>query len=700
MPPEPAMEQLNEKAQEILSGLNEQQREAVVADVNRACLVLAGPGSGKTRVLTHRIAYLIKAKGVSPSSVLAVTFTNKAASEMRERVESILHEHHMEQDYGFNSKLTIGTFHWVCTRFLRSYGEHMGLSTDFDICDSQDARNIISRILSASASSESETGKTVDAAQISMSVSLISKLKNDKEDELRKRMPRFMNRILNLRKAYDDKLRSMNMLDFDDLLVQTRRMLNECPNIRQLLQNRYQYVLVDEWQDTNNVQFDIVSLLTQMRKNLFVVGDVDQSIYKFRGADSGNIFRYSQMFNNTKQIMLVQNYRSTGNIISAAKAVIDQDKNRPKKDMVTTNKVGEKVNIISCSDGRLEAQSVVSSIVKLKKANKILSFSDCAIMYRTNSQSRLLEEVCVQSDIPYLLQSGTRFFERKEVKDIIAYLKIVHNPSDDNAVLRVINVPTRGIGKRTVDRIESYAQLSGKPMYQTIVDMIDDESMAAEAGIRPSELQKVSSFNRLVEHMADEISQVQSATNQQDRHVGNVLTSIIRATDYEEYLRSSGENEKDNKAQDRLDNIEELVRSGTKHEEVKMFLERVTLMTEAGNKNDERQDRGDGAIWLTTLHGSKGLEFDAVFISGAEDGIIPLMRDGSVEDIEEERRLLYVGMTRAKKYLTISWRSQRYSKESKVTKKLNMSRFLSKVSGLETKDIQRNFKKFVKKRPQ
>lgn len=682
----------------ILSGLNEKQRDAVIADTSRACLVLAGPGSGKTRVLTHRIAYLVKACRAPPSSILAVTFTNKAAAEMKDRVETLLNEHSEHEDDVTKSHLTIGTFHWVCARFLRMHGDHIGISNDFDICDTQDARSLISRILNASRGD----GETVDSGQVSMSSALISKLKNGKEEELRQRMPRFIDKLIRLRDEYTKQLRSMNMLDFDDLLVETHRMLRECPDICSLLQNRFQHVLVDEWQDTNNVQFDIVSLLTAQRRNLFVVGDVDQSIYKFRGADSGNMQRYTKIFKDAKQIMLIQNYRSTRSIISAAQEVIEQDRNRPKKDMITDNQTGEKVTVVSVPDGRMEAQLIVSSILSMKRNNDISSFSDCAIMYRTNAQSRLLEEACVQSRIPYLLQSGTRFFERKEIKDVLAYLKVLHNPSDDNAILRIINIPPRGIGKVTVDRIALFAQTVGKSVYQTIIDMMTDPSIASEASIRPSDLKRVLSFHELIRQLATETNRIQSvpSTEINNSNVGIILSTIISMIEYEDYLQIAKAGDKENKIRDRVDNVDELVRGASKFNDVSSFLERVTLMTDAGVKKDgeEEKDTGDGAIWLTTLHGSKGLEFPAVFIAGAEDGIIPFLRDGTVESVEEERRLLYVGMTRAKRFLTITWRSHRISRrgEDTVTKKLRMSRFLTKVSGLKTREIQRGLKKIMK----
>lgn len=664
-------------AENVLSGLNEHQREAVIADSSRACLVLAGPGSGKTRVLTHRIAYLIKARQVPPSAILAVTFTNKAAAEMKERVNILLRsDTENTMDAGNNSlPVTVGTFHWISARLLRRYGEHAGISTDFDICDAQDSRNVVTRVLT-----KVNDGQTPDSAYISMVVALISKLKNDKEDELRVRMPRFINKLIELRSLYNEQLRSMNMLDFDDLLVETRRMLQECPNTLAHLQTRFQHILVDEWQDTNNVQFDIVSLLSSRNRNLFVVGDVDQSIYKFRGADSGNVQRYTQNFDGAKQVILSLNYRSSPNIVNAAQAVIEQDLNRPQKEMTAINGFGEKVRLVSVSDGRSEAQFVIESILDLRRKGQISSLSDCAVIYRTNSQSRLLEEACVQGRVSYVLQSGTRFFERKEVKDVLAYLKIINNPSDNNAVLRIINVPPRGIGKRTVERIEEYAGREEKMLLAAIEDMTSVADIESSLNLRSTELQKLRQFYDLVQKLRNLSMEFRNQSESEGQNIGDLVLALAEATGYMDFIKSNKDGENDDKIQDRLDNLAELIRGASLFQDVSAFLEQAVLMS-GTNTNEDRSNTG--AIWLATLHGSKGLEFDAVFITGAEDGIIPLIRDGKVEDEEEERRLLYVGMTRAKRHLTVTWRAER-SKRSFVRDRYGkipsrLSRFLQKI---------------------
>lgn len=673
-------------AEAILGGLNERQREAVVADCGCACLVLAGPGSGKTRVLTHRIAYLIKAHRVPSWAILAVTFTNKAAAEMKLRVENLLTEHSGDdsEDAVAVPRLTVGTFHWIAARLLRMYGEHAGIPPDFDICDAQDARSVVARVLTT------PTDPTPDSSRVFMTAAMISKLKNDKESDLRARMPRLVDRLVELRRAYDKQLRSMNMLDFDDLLVEARRMLRECPDVLAQLQSRFQYVLVDEWQDTNNVQFDIVHLLSGNNRNLFVVGDVDQSIYKFRGADSGNIQRYTEMFDDAKQIVLSTNYRSTVSIIDAAQAVIEQNRNRPKKEMTTVNELGEKVHMISVTDGRIEAQLVTASILRMKGSKDISSFSDCAIMYRTNAQSRLLEEACVQNRIPYILQSGTRFFERKEIKDVLAYLKILNNSSDDNAVLRVINNPPRGIGKRTIERIEAYAQEDGVMLLAAIEKLVANQSIGDSFNIRPAELLRVRAFYELICRLRDLAEgREQLPSDVPGTDIGALVSTIVKVTGYSDYLQSEKSGDEKNKIRDRLDNIAELVRGASRFKESSAFLERAALMSDANARKDED---GDGAVWLTTLHGSKGLEFKAVFITGAEDGIIPMMRDGQIEDIEEERRLLYVGMTRAKRFLTVTWRT----KQSKKTTPrgdaggnaiMKLSRFLRNLSGVVVREI-------------
>lgn len=674
-------------AEAILENLNEQQRQAVTSDPSKACLVLAGPGSGKTRVLAHRIAYLIHAFKVPPAAIISVTFTNKAAGEMRSRVSKILSQFGSGRDIDDDTlydRLTVGTFHWVCARLLRKFGSNVGVSNDFQICDMEDSRIVLSRTIK-----KYLHGAAPEARVVNILSSQISKLKNDKGAELKKRLPgpRY-GEIVRWRDLYDADLRAMNMLDFDDLLVETRRLLQESSDVRIQLQERYRHVLVDEWQDTNNVQFDVVALLAGKADNLFVVGDVDQSIYKFRGADSGNIERYLEAYKGANKIVLSMNYRSTVNIINAAKEVIEQNNNRPEKDMLTINVEGEKVKLLGVYSDWEEARFIIKSIEKLLKSSQISSLSQCAIMYRTNAQSRPLEEACLLYNIPYILQSGIRFFERREIKDILAYLKILFNPEDDSALVRVLNVPPRGIGKRTLELIELYANRKKLPLVKAIDEMMGHEdsknSVMDELNIRATTLKRVKGFHDVICNLRQDSNKIMYASESQQGRVGDVIAAIVHRINYVGHLSSEEQTESRSKSLDRIANIQELARAACRFDDPSAFLQRAALMS--GPQSDE--DNGNsGAIWLSTLHGSKGLEFDAVYISGLEDGIVPLLRDGTIEDIEEERRLLYVGMTRAKKFLTLTWRRTRNSgkKSNADTAPTKLSRFLIGVSGISRK---------------
>lgn len=488
----------------ILSALNNEQEHSVTTDGLRACLVLAGPGSGKTRVLTHRIAYLVHKCGAHPSSILAVTFTNKAAEEMKNRVSHLLRSLSADEDDVANAgeedpivqRLSVGTFHWLGVRLLRQYSSNIEVQTDFDICDSSDSRTVVSRVL------KRFKGSSVDSQKVREMTALISKLKNEPEGERRDTWKDGLyNKVREVQMLYDKELRSMNMLDFDDLLLETRRMLVDCPDVLTELQDRFQFVLVDEWQDTNRVQFDIVSRLSGNHRNLFVVGDADQSIYKFRGADSGNMDRYRRVFPNAEQVVLSSNYRSTDNIVQAAQAVIEQNRHRPRKRMVALNENGDDVKLVAVPDARREASFIISAICDLVQSGAVRSFSDCAIMYRTNAQSRILEEIFVQDDVPYALNSGVRFFERKEVKDVIAYLKVVCNHMDNNALERIINTPPRGIGKVTVDVIELHAQRTQLSLFEAIESLLsttdaneDGRQTLNEVGLNAGQLKKLSAF--------------------------------------------------------------------------------------------------------------------------------------------------------------------------------------------------------------
>lgn len=645
----------------ILADLNEEQRRAVLVDLDKSCLVLAGPGSGKTRVLTHRIAYLVKKFNVSPYSILAVTFTNKAAQEMKERVAKLL-QVKFAPDWAPDGefRLPVGTFHSIAARFLRQHGSEIGIPPEFVICDTSDVRQMVSRLMKKTAS------VAPDANAIREMVGMISAIKNDNGDMQSKLPKPVYKKITEFREMYDEELRSMKQLDFDDLLLETRSLLQRCPKVLEHLQRKYQFVLVDEWQDTNQVQFDIVSLLSARKRNLFVVGDADQSIYKFRGADSGNLERFSESFDNITRVTLEQNYRSSGCIVAAAQCVIEGNLNRPLKQMTTMNGFGTRIVLHEALDDREEARAVVSRLQEFVRNGTVASFSDVALMYRTNAQSRLLEENCILRNIPYRLLSGTKFYDRQEIRDLVGYLRILLNPDDDSAFRRIVNVPPRGNGKKTVEALEEYSKKRGLSLSVGLDQLCNDDS-AFEA-FSAGAFKKLRLFHNELKHLRKLAEPVLgqgdvrlSNDEKSEDGVDTLLTGIINHIKYKEYLAKPLEGtrakEESEKVTERLRNVEELVRAAGRYKGLERYLESVTLMVEVGN----RQGGGSGdAVSLMTLHGGKGLEFDAVFITGAEDNLLPLISAVEAGDIEEERRLLYVGMTRAKRRLQISWRAKRW----------------------------------------
>lgn len=685
----------------ILKGLNDLQQEAVLSDPEKACLVLAGPGSGKTRVLTHRFAYLVKKYDISPFNILAVTFTNKAATEMKIRISALLGQKFAPDWAESGPRLSVGTFHAACARILRAYGSKIGVNSNFDICDTSDSRQLVSRLLRTS-----QNG-TSDASAVRMNQDMISKLKNDSEgneSSLKKVWPPFVyKRISELRRTYDQELRSMNKLDFDDILLEARKLLITCPEALDELQDRYAYILVDEWQDTNHVQFDLVSLLSEKRKNLFVVGDADQSIYKFRGADSGNVRRFVETFPEAVTIALECNYRSSAAIIGAAQAVIEGDSKRPDKKMMTLNKFGNKVLLRETYDDRKEAQFVISTITSMLEKGNIGSFSDVAILYRTNAQSRMIEEVCVQSNIPYRLLSGTKFYDRQEIRDLVAYLKLLANPADNDSFRRAVNVPPRGIGKKTIDELEKFSSVRNVPLLTglgLLVSAVESGDTAdCNVDLKRNAVSKLAGFHELYEKLllvgAPCGTNCESLANggKQSPKAGVdlLLTSIIKETEYTEYLEKrsdafSEDDEASEKARERVGNINELVRAAARHADLHRYLESVNLMEQKSwedTNGKETKEGGKEAISLITLHGGKGLEFGTVFIIGAEDNMIPIARAKEEETVEEERRLLYVGMTRAKQHLIITWRAHKsISQRGKIVAKVQSagpSRFLDEI---------------------
>lgn len=648
----------------ILDGLNQQQSEAVLADPTRACLVLAGPGSGKTRVLTHRIAYLIRKYNVSPHQILAVTFTNKAAEEMKERVSRLLSiKFAPVWAQGGGPRLAMGTFHSISARILREHGGEIGISSDFVICDTSDSRQIVSRLLKRA------SGSAPDSASLGEAVSAISKLKNDRDNELQKCWSKpVFKRTAELRSLYDNQLRAMNQLDFDDLLLETRKLLQTSPQVCEVLQDTYQHVLVDEWQDTNHVQFDLVSTLAGRKHNLFVVGDADQSIYKFRGADSGNLDRFMRKFPNAERIALERNYRSSGCIVAAAQAIIEGNKKRPTKKMTTANDFGDKITVRETLDDRQESQFVVSTMNRLLQANSIHAYSDVAILYRTNAQSRSIEEACIQNDIPYRLLSGTKFYDRQEIRDLVAYLRVISNPCDDSAFRRILNMPPRGIGKKTQDELETFCESRALPLTQGLNELLqsyaDGTVRPGVIGLGKAAIMKLADFHATMQRLREKSRpfMLDDDTTSGEESVDTLLTAIIDDIGYKEYLqkRENRSSETSEKTIERLGNVEELVRAASRHSNLHKYLESVTLMVDTMHKREKggADSANQPAVSLMTLHGGKGLEFGAVFIIGVEDSVIPISR-GDDGDVEEERRLFYVGMTRAKQHLYITWRRKK-----------------------------------------
>eukprot|EP00178_Gracilaria_changii_P006346 TRINITY_DN2092_c0_g1_i1.p1 TRINITY_DN2092_c0_g1~~TRINITY_DN2092_c0_g1_i1.p1 ORF type:complete len:1278 (+),score=206.32 TRINITY_DN2092_c0_g1_i1:109-3942(+) len=676
----------NHSAESILENLNPSQLDAVIADPNRACLVMAGPGSGKTRVLTHRFAYLVKAHNISPSQILAVTFTNKAANEMKERIEKLV-----GQGIGSQSLLSIGTFHSICLRLLRLYGNRIDIPSGFNVCDASDSRSLLTRIMKKS------SGGTPSSRTVGIQRDMISKLKNDSDGVLRNIwQPFVLKRTEELRSEYDKELRRMNLLDFDDLLLETRRLLVQDKEVWKELSDHYHQVLVDEWQDTNTVQFEIVSLLAEKRKNLFVVGDIDQSIYKFRGADVKNVRRFYHKFKKALEVSLDQNYRSTEHIVNAAHAVIVKNREGKRNAMTTENGIGRKVQLRGVLTTKNEADFVAQKIRYLLNRSEIQSFSDISVLYRTNAQSRAFEEAFISYAMPYRLHSGVRFFERQEVKDILSYLKVAANVDDDLAFRRIVNTPARGIGKKTIEEIEGFADTHGCSIADSVV-LIFEKLNAGELelesiGLRPSSVKKLGEFYNILYELRksartlstnhQRLSDGESGADHAVNNVGDLVSKIIDSVGYEEYVRQKSANEVPSvdKISERLENIAELQRYAGEFSNVNDFLDNVALVSESDRNVSASNEQG--RISMMTLHGGKGLEFPVVFIVGAEDNMIPIGRAVTDEDVEEERRLFYVGMTRAKKLLFISWRKvERSIKRGKVTAmaELKRSRFVDDI---------------------
>ena len=605
--------------------LNKEQQEAVLC-TEGPLLILAGAGSGKTRVLTHRIAHLIEDCGVNPWNILAITFTNKAAGEMRERVDRIV---------GFGSEsVWVSTFHSTCVRILRRYIDRLGFDNHFAIYDTEDQKTVMKEVCRRlELDPKQYKERTI--------LNVISHAKDEyvspREFEMDAKGDFRREKFARAYIEYQKELKKNNALDFDDLIVMTVDLFRACPDVLEYYQNRFQYIMVDEYQDTNTVQFKLISTLAAKSRNLCVVGDDDQSIYKFRGANIENILSFEKVFPDAAVIRLEQNYRSTETILDAANSVISNNRGRKEKTLWTENGKGLPVEFHQFNTAYEEAEFVADDIGrKIRKTDA--EYRDFAVLYRTNAQSRLFEEKLLMANIPYRLIGGVNFYSRKEIKDLLSYLKTVDNGRDDLAVRRIINVPKRGIGAVTLNKVDAFAQSRGISFFQALEDA--DQI----PGIGKAQL-KIQPFVHLIHEMRLKLA---------DLSLKELMEEILEKTGYARELEEEGTEEADA----RLENIDKLItkivtyEEGAEHPELSGFLEEVALVADIDSLEGD-----DNRVLLMTLHSAKGLEFPRVYLAGMEDGIFPSYMSiaaDTEEEIEEERRLCYVGITRAMKELTLT----------------------------------------------
>lgn len=608
--------------QNLIEGLNDKQKEAVLA-TEGPCLVIAGAGSGKTKVLTHKIAYLISEKNVKPYNILAITFTNKAASEMKQRVEKIVGDVAQE--------MWMGTFHSICVRILRRFIDRIGFDTSFLIFDTSDQKTVVKECLKA---------LNIDDKTFS-DRSVLSEISNAKNEMLTPKAYQAKysgefrkEKIGQVYELYQKRLRENNAIDFDDIINYTIDILSENPDVLQYYTEKFKYVLVDEYQDTNKAQFTLVTILASRYGNITVVGDNDQGIYSFRGADISNILNFEKDFPGTKIIKLEQNYRCTGNILKAANAVIKHNENKYEKKMWTENEEGSLPCLYQAEDEYDEANYVVKQIEHLK-TEEYLKPKDFVILYRMNAQSRAIEDILRRENIPYKIVGGLKFYERKEIKDTIAYLRLIHNTSDNLSLKRIINEPKRGIGKTSLDKIQEISDRTGTSMYEIIKHAEEFDLNRVKANAEE--------FINLIEDLR---------LKKQELSISELLKEVLNKSGYTRAL----ELENTVEAETRMQNLEEFLTVAIEFEEesadntLPEFLESITLSSDV----DEMQDE-DNTVTLMTLHSAKGLEFPVVFLVGMEEGIFPGYKSiGEPKELEEERRLFYVGITRAKQFLHLT----------------------------------------------
>ena len=612
-------------------------------------LILAGAGSGKTRVLTHRVAYLIDRQGVEPYHILAITFTNKAAGEMRERVDKIV---------GFGSdQIWVSTFHSACVRILRRYIDRIGYDNNFTIYDTDDQKSIMKEVCKKlQIDTKTLKERTILNAISSAKNELIDPVEYEKQNDFDYNG----GRIARAYREYQAALHKNNALDFDDLLMKTVELFRADPDVLNNYQERFRYIMVDEYQDTNTAQFELIRLLADKYRNLCVVGDDDQSIYKFRGANIRNILDFEKVYPEACVIKLEQNYRSTQTVLDAANAVIKNNRGRKDKALWTEKKDGSRIHLRQFDTAYEEAEFIADDVAR-KVRKGVACYGECAVLYRTNAQARLLEERFVMEGVPYDVVGATNFYARREIKDVLAYLKTIDNGRDDVAVKRIINVPKRGIGASTILRVQAYA---------------DEKQISFYDALR--EADQITTIGRSASKLQPFVTMIQVFRSKREFYsLSELVKDVLETTGYVKELEESGEED----AADRIENIDELISKvadyETTHEEPTLsgFLEEVALVSDI-----DRVGEDDNRVLLMTLHSAKGLEFSQVYLAGMEDGIFPsymtIVSDDPME-IEEERRLAYVGITRAKDDLTLTWARQRMIRGE--TQYNPVSRFIKEI---------------------
>ena len=631
--------------QNLIEGLNDKQKEAVLA-TEGPCLVIAGAGSGKTKVLTHKIAYLISEKNVKPYNILAITFTNKAASEMKQRVEKIVGDVAQE--------MWMGTFHSICVRILRRFIDRIGFDTSFLIFDTSDQKTVVKECLKA---------LNIDDKTFS-DRSVLSEISNAKNEMLTPKAYQAKysgefrkEKIGQVYELYQKRLRENNAIDFDDIINYTIDILSENPDVLQYYTEKFKYVLVDEYQDTNKAQFTLVTMFASKNGNITVVGDNDQGIYSFRGADISNILNFERDFPGTKIIKLEQNYRCTGNILKAANSVIKNNEVKYKKELWTQNEEGNLPRVYQAQNEYDEGTYIVEQMEHLRR-EEYYKYSDFAILYRMNTQSRAIEDILRRENIPYKIIGGLKFYERKEIKDIIAYLRLIQNSNDNLSLKRIINEPKRGIGKTSLDKVEQLAEANGISMYEIIKD-------AEQYGL-----------NRVYLNSREFINCIEELKAKKDElTISELIKLTLKKSGYTKAL----ENENTVEAENRIENLDEFLTVAIEFEEeeaensLSTFLEGITLSSDIDDLEE-----GEEYVTLMTLHSAKGLEFPVVFLVGMEEGIFPGYKSISEpKELEEERRLCYVGITRAKENLFLTCSKQRTIFGS--TSYNPVSRFLNEI---------------------